>query len=127
MSDDKTTKQKIKEAFQGGAILTSCGTSKDYVTADLRKIISVLRGEGMKIVDKWVTSTGGKRYKEYRLLKEGEELEVKKIEAITPAPVLPAEAPAPAAIESLPAIAEKEPEPKRKYTTLSQQQLPFEL
>lgn len=82
----KTTKDKIKDLFLTGQTLTSCGAAKDFVTADLRKIISVLRAEQMNIVDKWVKSKEGKKYKEYWLRKEGEE-EPKKQEVPAPAPV----------------------------------------
>lgn len=67
MSDTKSTKDKIKEAFKSGKILTSCGAAQDFLTSDLRKYISTLRGEGMDISDKVVTSTTGKKYKEYFL------------------------------------------------------------
>lgn len=67
MSDTKSTKDKIKEAFKSGKILTSCGAAKDFLTSDLRKYISTFRGEGMDISDRVVKSTTGKQYKEYFL------------------------------------------------------------
>lgn len=63
----KTTKDKVKEMFKSGQILTSCGAAKDFLTADLRRIITTLKKEGMDIVDRWATSTTSKRYKEYFL------------------------------------------------------------
>lgn len=65
--ETKTTKDKVKEMFQSGQILTSCGAAKDFLTADLRRIITTLKKEGMDIVDRWATSTTSKRYKEYFL------------------------------------------------------------
>lgn len=62
-----TTIDKIRHMFRSGQILTSCGAAESYATADLRKIISVLRASGMDIVDRWKKSKGGKRYKEYFL------------------------------------------------------------
>lgn len=71
MSTSNTTAQstidKIREMFKAGRILTSCGAAEAYETADLRKIISVLRAKGMDIVDRWKKSSTGKKHKEYFL------------------------------------------------------------
>lgn len=63
----QSTIDKIREMFKAGKILTSCGAAEAYETADLRKIISVLRGKGMDIVDRWKKSSTGKKHKEYFL------------------------------------------------------------
>lgn len=104
MSTEKSTKQKIKDYFLSGKKLTSCGAAKEFLTADLRKIISVLRSEGLDIGDKVITSGSGKRYKEYWIKteadKQAEQAEAEKAktkaaeenikaktEAAAPAPV----------------------------------------
>lgn len=81
----KTTKDKIKDLFLTGQTLTSCGAAKDFLTADLRRIITTLKKEGLDITDKWVTSKEGKRYKEYWLKRE-DEVEPKKEEVPAPVP-----------------------------------------
>lgn len=70
MSIPSTTKDKIKQMFLDGHVLTSCGAAEQFVTADLRKYISTLRREGMNITDERVTSDTGKSYKKYWLKKE---------------------------------------------------------
>lgn len=111
MRSTQTTKDKIKEMFLSGKILTSCGAAKDFITADLRKYITTLKREGLDIVDQWVQSESGKKHKEYRLRREGEEV---KTESIAAAPaVIPAPVEIPAVI------------PERDYKPCVQQQLPF--
>lgn len=87
MSTGKTTKDKIKEMFISGQTLTSCGAAKDFITADLRKYITTLKREGLDIVDKWVESEEGKRYKEYRLRKKDEQQTTAVIDPVAPPPV----------------------------------------
>ena len=93
MSTGKTTKDKIKEMFLKGDILTSCGAAKDFITADLRKYITTLKREGLDIIDEWVESKEGKRYKEYRLRKErgqdSQKEEIIPVPPIEPAAVMP--------------------------------------
>lgn len=109
--ETKTTKDKVKEMFQSGQILTSCGAAKDFLTADLRRIITTLKKEGLDIVDRWATSTTSKRYKEY-FLRE-----------FTPKPITPAEPIAtqieiPEEVKSIPG-----PEPTRIPQSFVQQKL----
>ncbi len=73
-SKEKSTKDKIKDMFLEGKVLTSCGASQDFLTADLRKYISDLRREGMKIIDKVITNKTKKRYKEYWLETEADRI-----------------------------------------------------
>lgn len=63
----QSTKDKIKEMFLSGQTLTSCGAAEAYQTSDLRKYVTMLTRSGMDIVSQWVTSSTGKRYKEYCL------------------------------------------------------------
>lgn len=118
-----TTKDKIKEMFLSGQTLTSCDAAKEFITADLRKIISDLRKAGFDIVDKWVKSESGKRYKEYRLRTEDEKKE--EVSAATAAAVI---IPAPPVIVPTPplppSIEIKSPELKI-HKPLIQQQIPF--
>lgn len=91
-----TTKDKIKAMFLSGQILTSCGAAKDFVTADLRKYITTLKREGLDIVDRWVSSTTSKRYKEYALRQFMPKKEITtQPEEITPALEVPAIIPTP--------------------------------
>lgn len=111
-ADTKTTKDKVKEMFQSGQILTSCGAAKDFLTADLRRIITTLKKEGMDIVDRWATSTTSKRYKEYFLR---EFTPKAPVTAVVEAP--PILAPEPAPIAPDPII----PGPSRVEVELLQQ------
>ena len=70
-----TTKDKIKGQFLSGQILTSCSAAEQFVTADLRKIVSDLRKEKIDIVDEWVKSGTGKRYKKY-FIKQNQQLQL---------------------------------------------------
>lgn len=54
--ENKTVKQRIKEAFLRGEVLTSCSSAANYQTADLRKYISMLRRDGLLISDITVES-----------------------------------------------------------------------
>ena len=108
-----TTKDKVKEMFKSGQILTSCGAAKDFLTADLRRIITTLKKEGMDIVDRWATSTTSKRYKEY-FLREFTPKSVPPPEPITTKIELPEE------VKSI-----SGPEPVRIKGLFIQQQLPF--
>jgi hypothetical protein len=113
-----TTQDKIKDMFLSGQTLTSCGAAEQFITADLRKYISNLRKQGLDIVDKRVTSTAGKSYKEYRLRREGEADE-KKEDTF-------ASVPAAASLELLPEVKSiPGPEPIRIQKPFIQQQLPF--
>lgn len=115
-----TTKDKVKEMFKSGQILTSCGAAKDFLTADLRRIITTLKKEGMDIVDRWATSTTSKRYKEYFLREFTPKDEPIAVVAVPPVPV-----PEPAPIE-VPAVNSIQiPDPKHNYKSFTQQQLPF--
>lgn len=67
MTENKSTKLKIKEFLESGKVLTSCTTAKEFITADLRKYISVLRSEGMVIKDQLVHNGNHKRFKKYYL------------------------------------------------------------
>lgn len=67
MEQNKTTKAKIKEFFQSGKVLTSCTAAAQFLTADLRKYVSILRSEGLKIVDETVENGNNKRFKKYWL------------------------------------------------------------
>lgn len=60
-----TTKDTIKNMFLSGHVLTSCGTAQSFISADLRKYVTLLRREGLNITDQWVTSDRGKRFKKY--------------------------------------------------------------
>lgn len=71
----KSTKEIIKDILLSGTVLTSCGTAEKYITADFRKYVSILRREGLNIVDEWTQSEGGKHFKKYW---------IKKDEPITP-------------------------------------------
>lgn len=81
----QSTIDKIREMFKAGRILTSCGAAEAYETADLRKIISVLRGKGMDIVDRWKKSSTGKKHKEY-FLREFTPKEIAPVTPVSPAP-----------------------------------------
>lgn len=65
----KSTQDKIKEMFLAGQIMTSCGTAGEFITADLRKYVSLLRRSGLDIMAEWVKSENGKHFKRYWLKK----------------------------------------------------------
>lgn len=83
---NKSTKDKIKEMFLAGNVLTSCDTAAKFLTGDLRKFVSMLRREKLDIVDKWVTSENGKRFKRYWLKKEEQQKPMEPIAKIIPLP-----------------------------------------
>lgn len=118
-TDIKTTKDKVKEMFKSGQILTSCGAAKDFLTADLRRIITTLKKEGMDIVDRWATSTTSKRYKEY-FLREFTPKPITPSEPVTPPESIAPKIELPAEVKSIPT-----PEPTRVQQPFIQQQLPF--
>lgn len=66
----KSTKDKIKEMFLAGHIMTSCDAAGEFVTADLRKYVSMLKREGLDIIGEWMKSENGKHFKKYWLKKE---------------------------------------------------------
>ena len=74
--ESKSTKDKIKEMFLSGAVLTSCGTAEQFITADLRKYVSMLRRENMNIASEWTTSKNGKSFKKYWIKTPGKQLEL---------------------------------------------------
>lgn len=117
-----TTKDKIKQMFLSGQTLTSCDAAKEFITADLRKIISDLRKEGFDIVDKWVKSKEKKRYKEYRLRTEDEKNQEVTAAATTAVPVIPPPPPVIVTPPSLPEIKSTEPKIRNPHI---QQQIPF--
>lgn len=71
MEQNKSVKAQIKTYLQSGKILTSCTAAKEFLTADLRKYISVLRSEGLKISDELVENNNKKRFKRYFILQDG--------------------------------------------------------
>lgn len=61
-------KAKIKAAFINGVVMTSDEGNEIGKTVDARKVISVLRREGMNIKDYWDTNLLDKRrFKRYYL------------------------------------------------------------
>jgi len=70
MEQNTSVKAKIKAYLQSGKILTSCTASREFLTADLRKYVSMLRNEGLKIADELVENGNKKRFKRY-FIKDG--------------------------------------------------------
>lgn len=71
MEENTSVKAKIKAYLQSGKILTSCTASKEFLTADLRKYVSMLRNEGLKIADELVENGNKKRFKKYFIVQDG--------------------------------------------------------
>lgn len=71
MEENTSVKAKIKAYLQSGKILTSCTASREFLTADLRKYVSMLRNEGLKITDELVENGNKKRFKRYFIVKDG--------------------------------------------------------
>lgn len=69
MSKLDTIISRIREAFSNGKELTTFTGNMIGRTVDFRKIVSVLRKEGMQIEDRWQTTQDGRRYKIYFLSK----------------------------------------------------------
>lgn len=63
--EKETLKEKVRAALLNGRQLTTLDAMRDFNSVDLRKLISLLRREGMAISDKWATSTNRKRFKIY--------------------------------------------------------------
>lgn len=64
-------KAHIKQAFLGGAVMTSKDGNRVGHTVDFRKCVSRLRREGLNIRDRWETNPGdGRKFKVYFLEKE---------------------------------------------------------
>lgn len=63
--DYHSTLRQIERAFKDGKVMTSCGCAAEYQTADLRKIVSILRREGLPIKSVTKTTKNGKRFNEY--------------------------------------------------------------
>jgi len=68
-NDDKAVRLHqraiIRQALESGMRLTSKEGNFLAHTVDFRKIVSVLRANGMGIKDNWITAPDGRRYKEY--------------------------------------------------------------
>lgn len=60
-------KASIRKAFLAGRELTTYTGNLCGHTVDFRKIVSVLRAEGMNIVGTWCKGKDGRRYKSYKL------------------------------------------------------------
>lgn len=68
-------KAHIKQAFLGGAVMTSKDGNRVGRTVDFRKCVSRLRREGLNIRDRWETNPrDGRKFKVYFL--EDEEKEI---------------------------------------------------
>ncbi len=64
-------KAHIKQAFLGGAEMTSKDGNRIGRTVDFRKCVSRLRREGLDIRDRWETNPGdGRKFKVYFLERE---------------------------------------------------------
>lgn len=59
------TIRQIERAFKAGKRMTSCGCAAEFQTADLRKIVSILRREGLPIKSITKVTQNGKRFNEY--------------------------------------------------------------
>ena len=68
-------KAHIKQAFLGGAVMTSKDGNRVGRTVDFRKCVSRLRREGLNIRDRWETNPGdGRKFKVYFLEEEEKEI-----------------------------------------------------
>lgn len=114
ITSGQSTIDKVREMFKAGHILTSCGAAEEFLTADLRRIITTLRRSGMDIVDRWKKSSTGKRYKEYFLREFTPKDEPVAVAVIPPAP-------APEPVPDFPMKEMQSP----KYLASVQQKLPF--
>lgn len=65
IEENISVRDQVKNVLLSGKRVTSCGAASTFFTADLRKIISVLRGRGLKITDELIENGNKKRYKEY--------------------------------------------------------------
>lgn len=64
-------KARIKQAFLGGAVMTSKAGNYIGHTVDFRKCVSRLRREGLNIRDRWEANPNdGRKFKVYFLVKE---------------------------------------------------------
>ncbi len=64
-----TAKARIRAAFERGEVLTTYTGNRTGHTVDFRKIVSMLRREGLNIVSEW-NEGNGKRWKSYRLAEQ---------------------------------------------------------
>lgn len=65
LTPNQSTKNQIKNFLLSGKVLTSCTAAKEFLTADLRKYISMLRSEGLPISDRLIENNNKKRFKQY--------------------------------------------------------------
>jgi len=68
--ENKSVKAQIKAHLLSGKKLTSCTAAKEFLTADLRKYISMLRNEGLAIADELVENANKKRFKRYFIIQQ---------------------------------------------------------